>query len=162
MQQVFLGLAALAIAMLLSLNTRGVTSQTDLASDETQITLMAANVLGEAFAEVAMLPYDEVLEADTVAQLTPSAGFGGTTWDAAADMDDLHGATLTQTRVLDGVPMSFSVSATVEYVRKSGTAYVPSSTPEAFKRVRLRLAAPMGVSVDARRVFAWHGLQVGA
>lgn len=160
--QRLLAIGALVLAMLLQYNVLRADTGVGQSLIGEEVSSLGADLLQSTFDEMAALPFDEVPDPASPDDLTRMADFGGASWDAAADLDDLDGATTT--RRMRGASgegtLDFELAAEVDYVRKAGDVWqpLPSGQRSFFKRVTLTASGPSGFAATIESVFAAEGL----
>lgn len=154
-----LALAALALASFLNFNTHraDIGVGQDLMAEE--IESLGGDLIQSTFEQIAALPFDAVAQPDSPSDLTEPAQFGGTaSWDAAADLDDLEGATVTRRlQGADGGGLDYTLAAEVVYVAKSGGTWreVPQRTY--FKMLTLTATGPGSFAATLTSVYTAEG-----
>lgn len=163
MPQTLLALLALMLAVTFSINQREVTTAAQLRMIESEIGVMATGVANQVFDHIGTYPFDAAGVVDSPTQLRPAASFGtGKGWDKAATIDDFHGKNTEFSIEAAHGSVDFSVSAQVEYVRRDGSQFVASTSPQYLKQVRVVVEGPRGFRADLARVYSYFDTQPGA
>jgi len=155
-----LAVGSLMLVLLLNFNALRADTGVGQSLIGEEVESLGGDLLQSTFDELAALPFDRVSAPTTPNDLTPKAQFGGATWELAADLDDLDGATVTRKMQGAGGPgtLDFNLAATVSYVQKSGTTWADSSARTYFKRVTVTATGPEGFHATVESVFAAKGV----
>lgn len=163
MPQTLLALLGLTLAASFALTQRELTTSAQLGMMRNEIGVVATGVAGQAFDQIGALPFDGNTGATTPAAFTPPSAFGSAgSWDAGADVDDVHGKTrIYEVATVDGT-LEIEVTAEVTYVEKVGSAFEPVSAPSYLKQVTLTLRGPLGFEGQLARVFSFYDTDFGS
>lgn len=126
-----------------------------------EVEAVGGDLLQSAFEQAALLPFDANEGAETLGHLTHPRHFGGVAWDAAADLDDYDGASKVEQVAGEGGPLDYTLTAEVDYVRKTGSTEwteSPGHSRTWAKRVRITATGPLGFRAVVERVFIAGGL----
>lgn len=163
MPQTLLALLALMLAVTFSINQREVTTAAQLRMIESEIGVMATGVANQVFDHIGTHSFDAAGVVDSPAQFRPAASFGAARgWETAATIDDFHGQSTEVSIEAAHGPIDFSVSAHVEYVERSGSQFVASTSPQYLKQVRVEVEGPRGFRAELARVYSYFDTQPGA
>ena len=130
-----MGLLALMIAMLLSMNVQRASLRAKRHVIDTEMETIAAGVALEVLDYAGSKPFDAATAAGTVEntdELTPLPFFTGRTYDEADDLDDFH---QIQPHTLSMFDFDFEITSTVAYVDAADPEAVATSQTFAKKIV---------------------------
>lgn len=152
--QSLLALAALVVVMVVSLTVQRARAGLEDRQVDNEIDTVALGIATEQLNRAALLPFDEVPRVLNVADLTPPAAFGGaTSWEGAADLDDLDGLTRTVPIGPDGRALEYVVRTEVRYVLPAAGDFVSASVQTAHKELTVTVEGPKGQRAVFFRLF---------
>lgn len=149
---------ALALTALLALNLQRGQARDARTSARTEIEAVALATAEDGLDWAGTLPFDAQADAETVLDLTPGDAFGtdAGTFEAAADLDDLDGASRTGDVAIAEGTVSLTASADVRYVLMSVSGPLPAPIQTRLKEVTIRVQGPLGTEVTVSRMFPFR------
>jgi hypothetical protein len=152
--QTILAIAALAVVMTLGLTVHRQRASLVERGVHNEVDTVALGVAGERLNRASNLPFDSASGVLDVGQLTAPADFGGAAaWDAAADLDDVHGLEEDVVVTAHGRSLPYTVQHEVLYVDYVGGALSAATGPTPYKELTVTVTGADGRQAVLTRVY---------
>ena len=156
--QSILALCALALVGLLVINVKSDGAQTEGGMIRNEVESLALLAAVDKLDWAATLPFDARADVTTAAGLTDSTAFGGRSYAAVADLDDLHRLTRTETVTTSDGALPLGATMAVAYVARTGTTYAFSPNKTFLKRLTVTVEGPGRARVAVSRIYPYRPL----